>query len=40
MSTPWALRVDGLTKRYGTLLGCQDVSFRVAPGEEIGRAHV
>ncbi len=32
----WALQVDGLTKRYGPLLGCEDVSFHVAPGEALG----
>ena len=32
----WALRVDGLTKHYGDLLGCADVSFHVAPGEALG----
>jgi phosphonate C-P lyase system protein PhnK len=32
----WALRVDGLTKRYGHLVGCEDVSLEVAPGEALG----
>jgi phosphonate C-P lyase system protein PhnK len=32
----WALQVDGLTKHYGDLVGCADVSFRVAPGEALG----
>ncbi len=31
-----ALTVNGLTKHYGPILGCQDVSFNVAPGEALG----
>jgi len=30
------LRVDGLTKRYGTRIGCADVSFDLWPGEVLG----
>jgi phosphonate C-P lyase system protein PhnK len=30
------LRVAGLTKRFGRVLGCQDVAFEVAPREALG----
>ena len=30
------LKVDGLTKLYGTEKGCQDVSFELYPGEVMG----
>lgn len=30
------LRVDGLTKWYGHVLGCRDVSFELRPGEVLG----
>lgn len=30
------LRVRGLTKRYGTRIGCRDVSFELWPGEVLG----
>jgi putative phosphonate transport system ATP-binding protein len=30
------LRVDGLTKTYGRIVGCRDVSFELWPGEVIG----
>jgi putative phosphonate transport system ATP-binding protein len=30
------LEVQGLTKRYGARIGCQDVSFRLFPGEVLG----
>ena len=30
------LQVDGLTKRYGARIGCQDVSFDLYPGEVLG----
>ena len=30
------LELDGLTRRYGTLLALDDVSFSVAPGEVVG----
>ncbi len=30
------LEVQGLTKRYGARIGCQDVSFRLYPGEVLG----
>ena len=30
------LRVDNLTKRYGTRIGCADVSFDLWPGEVLG----
>jgi phosphonate C-P lyase system protein PhnK len=36
MADYWALRVTGLTQRYGRVLACQDVGFEVAPGEAIG----
>jgi phosphonate C-P lyase system protein PhnK len=32
----WALRVTGLTQRYGRVLACQDLGFEVAPGEALG----
>jgi phosphonate C-P lyase system protein PhnK len=32
----YALRVNGLTKRFGRVLACQDVDFEVAPGEALG----
>jgi phosphonate C-P lyase system protein PhnK len=32
----WALRVTGLSKRFGRITGCQDVGFEVAPGEALG----
>lgn len=35
-STDWALSVRNVTKWYGPILGCQDVSFDVAPGEALG----
>ena len=31
-----ALRVTGLTKRFGHILACEDVGFEVAPGEALG----
>jgi alpha-D-ribose 1-methylphosphonate 5-phosphate C-P lyase len=31
-----ALTVAGLTRRYGAVVGCSDVSFTVAPGEALG----
>ena len=31
-----AIRVDGLTKYYGTVIGIEDLSFTVAPGEVYG----
>jgi phosphonate C-P lyase system protein PhnK len=31
-----ALRVSGLTKRFGRVLACQDVGFEVARGEALG----
>lgn len=31
-----ALEVRGLSKMYGPILGCDDVSFHVAPGEALG----
>lgn len=31
-----ALRVTGLTKRFGRVLACEDVGFDVAPGEALG----
>jgi phosphonate C-P lyase system protein PhnK len=34
--TDWALRVNGLTKRFGHVLACEDVGFEVAPGEALG----
>ena len=30
------LRVDGLTKWYGHVVGCRDVSFEIRPGEVLG----
>ena len=30
------LRVDGLTKLYGSRIGCADVSFDLWPGEVLG----
>ena len=30
------LQVDGLTKRYGSRIGCADVSFSLYPGEVLG----
>lgn len=30
------LRVEGLTKRYGSRIGCADVSFDLFPGEVLG----
>ena len=33
MSTEPLLKVDGLTKYYGSRLGCADVSFELWPGE-------
>ena len=30
------LRVTNLTKRYGTIIGCRDVSFEMRPGEVLG----
>jgi putative phosphonate transport system ATP-binding protein len=30
------LQVDGMTKRYGTRIGCADVSFDLWPGEVLG----
>jgi phosphonate C-P lyase system protein PhnK len=36
MTDHWALRVAGLTQRYGRVLACQNVGFEVAPGEAIG----
>ena len=35
MPGPW-LEVDRITKRYGQVVACQDVSFAVAPGEVFG----
>jgi phosphonate C-P lyase system protein PhnK len=32
----WALRVTGLTKRFGRVLGCEEVGFEVASGEALG----
>ncbi len=32
----WALRVSGLTKRFGRVLACDEVGFEVAPGEALG----
>jgi phosphonate C-P lyase system protein PhnK len=34
--TDSALRVTGLTKRFGHILACEDVGFEVAPGEALG----
>jgi ABC-type uncharacterized transport system ATPase subunit len=31
-----AIRVNGLTKRYGTTLAVDDISFAVAPGATLG----
>ncbi len=31
-----AITVQGLSKMYGPILGCQDVTFDVAPGEALG----
>jgi phosphonate C-P lyase system protein PhnK len=36
MMTEPALRVFGLTKRFGRVLACQDVGFEVAPAEALG----
>jgi putative phosphonate transport system ATP-binding protein len=36
MSRTPLLRVDGLTHRYGTRIGCEDVSFELFPGEVLG----
>jgi ABC-2 type transport system ATP-binding protein len=36
---PWAMdaiRVEGLTKRYGTVLAVDGLSFQVAPGQTLG----
>ncbi len=30
------LRVQGLTKRYGNIVGCENVSFELRPGEILG----
>ena len=30
------LKVSGLTRRYGTRIGCADVSFDLYPGEVLG----
>ncbi|KAF0185235.1 MAG: putative phosphonate transport system ATP-binding protein [Alphaproteobacteria bacterium] len=30
------LRVEGLTKRYGAIIGCENVSFDLRPGEILG----
>ena len=30
------LSVEGLTKWYGHVLGCRDVSFELRPGEVLG----
>ncbi len=30
------LRVDGLTKKYGSIIGCENVSFELRPGEILG----
>ena len=35
-SSGLALRVAGLDKHYGPILGCSDVSFEVASGEALG----
>jgi phosphonate C-P lyase system protein PhnK len=32
----WLLEVDGLTKTFGSVVGCVDVGFAVAPGEAVG----
>jgi phosphonate C-P lyase system protein PhnK len=32
----WALRVTGLSKRFGRVLACADIGFEVAPGEALG----
>jgi phosphonate C-P lyase system protein PhnK len=32
----WALRVTGLSKHFGRVIGCEDVGFVVAPGEALG----
>jgi phosphonate C-P lyase system protein PhnK len=32
----WALRVTGLSRQFGRVIGCQDVGFEVAPGEALG----
>jgi phosphonate C-P lyase system protein PhnK len=32
----WVLRVEGLTKHYGSVLGCAGVGFEVASGEALG----
>jgi phosphonate C-P lyase system protein PhnK len=32
----WALRVTGLSKQFGRVIGCEDVGFDVAPGEALG----
>lgn len=32
----WQLHVDGLCKNYGTFVGAENVSFRVAEGEALG----
>ena len=32
----WGLRVEGLSKYYGPLVACEDVTFEVARGEALG----
>jgi phosphonate C-P lyase system protein PhnK len=32
----WTLRAEGLTKHFGPVVGCDDVSFDVAAGEALG----
>jgi phosphonate C-P lyase system protein PhnK len=32
----WTLQVDGLTRLFGPVIGCREVSFQVAPGEALG----
>ncbi|MYJ46988.1 MAG: ABC transporter ATP-binding protein [Acidimicrobiales bacterium] len=36
MSTVTLLEVESLTKRYGSIVGVDDLSFSVAPGETVG----
>ncbi len=36
LEAPPLLRVDGLTKRYGNIMGCENVSFELRPGEILG----
>jgi len=35
-STPWAIRTEGLTKRYGDVLALDHLDLRVAPGSVFG----